>query len=643
MGISNAVRKILLLLCINIGVGNIIAANSISDTINFNIPIKPPTSEEFHLTFYNLYDNINENNTRDPLIYKFYKDTLDISPKSRTEALNLYKTIGIKHKQQGSLSQSLSYFFISLSLAENTKDTSELISSYNLICTVLNYSRRFDEFLKYNEKVELLLQKYVYPAERITYLINLGFYYEKTDRLQKALDTYLKADTLNKVLNDPNLQVDIYESIGSIYEDLDNNDTAEIYFKKALHLAFKQPQKNYLQIVNTLNNIGDCYFEKSKLDSALLIYWYAYDLGIKHTLKKEIDGVLKDIAKIYAEKGDFKKAQFYLNKHIKLYKKIYNEETSSQITQLQIQFDIEKKNQQIKLQQATIKSQHLSWLMMVISLSLVSTILIIVILAYRRQKKLSRKLKESNKKIKEQSIELRHSAEKYKDLNKTKDRFIDIIAHDLRNPFQAISGFSSLLNESFDEIDNEQRKKFVNLIETGANRVLLLVDNLLTWARTRNNRLSILKSSFDIQKVVNDIIKLSELSALQKNINLKSTIPTSTLVYADVNMIDFVVRNLISNAIKFSFIESEIIIESKVVDNGICISVKDQGVGITQDNIDNLFKLETQNRTKGTSGETGTGLGLLICKEYIEKNDGTFIVESKPNIGSIFKFTLPQG
>ncbi len=643
MGINNAVRKILLLLCINIGVGNIIAANSISDTINFNIPIKPPTSEEFHLTFYNLYDNINENNTRDPLIYKFYKDTLDISPKSRTEALNLYKTIGIKHKQQGSLSQSLSYFFISLSLAENTKDTSELISSYNLICTVLNYSRRFDEFLKYNEKVELLLQKYVYPAERITYLINLGFYYEKTDRLQKALDTYLKADTLNKVLNDPNLQVDIYESIGSIHEDLDNNDTAEIYFKKALHLAFKQPQKNYLQIVNTLNNIGDCYFEKSKLDSALLIYWYAYDLGIKHTLKKEIDGVLKDIAKIYAEKGDFKKAQFYLNKHIKLYKKIYNEETSSQITQLQIQFDIEKKNQQIKLQQATIKSQHLSWLMMVISLSLVSTILIIVILAYRRQKKLSRKLKESNKKIKEQSIELKHSAEKYKDLNKTKDRFIDIIAHDLRNPFQAISGFSSLLNESFDEIDNEQRKKFVNLIETGANRVLLLVDNLLTWARTRNNRLSILKSSFDIQKVVNDIIKLSELSALQKNINIKSTIPTSTLVYADVNMIDFVVRNLISNAIKFSFIESEIIIESKVVDNGICISVKDQGVGITQDNIDNLFKLETQNRTKGTSGETGTGLGLLICKEYIEKNDGTFIVESKPNIGSIFKFTLPQG
>jgi signal transduction histidine kinase len=222
-----------------------------------------------------------------------------------------------------------------------------------------------------------------------------------------------------------------------------------------------------------------------------------------------------------------------------------------------------------------------------------------------------------------------------------KDKFFSIIAHDLRSPFQSLMGFSEMLLTEMEENDKALQMSYAKTIHDSSHHIYSLVENLLTWSRAQTNKVTFEPVEISISTVIESVISLLQPVFIQKKIIVETKIESSKKGYADKDMIEMVVRNLITNAIKFtpengkiniSLIENENFLQTEIRDTGIGISVEDQK---------KLFQIDSNYTRKGTNGERGTGLGLILCREFIEKNNGTIRVESKPGQGSSFIFTIP--
>jgi PAS domain S-box-containing protein len=237
---------------------------------------------------------------------------------------------------------------------------------------------------------------------------------------------------------------------------------------------------------------------------------------------------------------------------------------------------------------------------------------------------------------------LRESEMQLRELNATKDKFFSIIAHDLKSPFNAIVGFSELLVEQVKEKDYEGIEEYAGYIHTSSLRAMSLLSNLLEWSRTQIGRMNYSPERIELQAIVNETIELLTDSAKQKGIAISNKIPVKLIVFADKTMIGTILRNLVSNAIKFTNTGGYVNLTAKQVDNELLVSVSDNGVGIRKEAIPNLFLIEESKSTSGTEKETGTGLGLILCKEFIEKHGGRIWVESEEGVGSTFNFTLPK-
>jgi len=237
--------------------------------------------------------------------------------------------------------------------------------------------------------------------------------------------------------------------------------------------------------------------------------------------------------------------------------------------------------------------------------------------------------------------ELRQSEYHLQQLNSQKDKFFNIIAHDLKSPFNAIMGFSELLVEQISEKDYDGIDQYASIIQKSSQHAIDLLMNLLDWARSQTGRMEFIPEYFEMVDLTDETFDQLNDAAIQKAITLRKELPKNLPVFADKNMISTVIRNLISNAIKYTGEGGEIVLSAKKNPDNILVSVKDNGLGIAPDRINKLFRIDTNVSTPGTKNEKGTGLGLILCKEFIEKHDGKIWVESAIGQGSVFSFSIP--
>jgi len=234
-------------------------------------------------------------------------------------------------------------------------------------------------------------------------------------------------------------------------------------------------------------------------------------------------------------------------------------------------------------------------------------------------------------------------AEELKNVNATKDKFFSIISHDLRNPFNNLLGLSRQLRVNIDRYSSEEIRERITLIEESSKRGYQLLENLLEWSMSQTGAIQFKPVELNLTNVIQECLLVLENQIANKKISLIIEVDQCLSVKADYNMLKIIIRNLLTNAFKYSHPDSKVIVRSEFNSNNeIEISVVDDGVGIPEEDISKLFKLETKYTTPGTSDELGTGLGLLLCKEFVEKHNGKIWVESNFNSGSIFKFTLPR-
>lgn len=258
----------------------------------------------------------------------------------------------------------------------------------------------------------------------------------------------------------------------------------------------------------------------------------------------------------------------------------------------------------------------------------------------------ARQIKLKNKELAELNVSLEKKVEQrtkeLEELNTTKDKFFSIIAHDLKNPFNALLGFSSYLVESFDEIPDEEKLEFIKTMHEAAESGYKLLQNLLDWSRTQTGRLKWEPEDVFLNNVISETTELLEKAAKSKNIKVISSVEKDLSAYADENMLKTIIRNLLSNAIKYTHEGGVIKISSERQNGMIEVRVADNGVGIKKEDIPKLFNIGEDHSTKGTNQEVGTGLGLVLCKEFVEKNGGEIRVESEEDKGSEFVFSLPE-
>jgi len=247
-------------------------------------------------------------------------------------------------------------------------------------------------------------------------------------------------------------------------------------------------------------------------------------------------------------------------------------------------------------------------------------------------------LKELNtnleKKVEQRTLEL-------KELNATKDKFFSIIAHDLKNPFNTLLGFSELLITNINEYNKGRIEEFINIIFQTSKNAYMLLENLLEWSRSQTGRLDMAPANIEIAELIDDNIDLNYNNTSNKKLELINKVDKDATAFADSNMIHTVIRNLLSNAIKYTEPGGKIEITSKISNNFIEVTVSDTGIGIKEENIKKLFRIDENFSTKGTGDETGTGLGLILCKEFVRKNGGEIWVNSTFGKGSDFTFKLP--
>ena len=261
----------------------------------------------------------------------------------------------------------------------------------------------------------------------------------------------------------------------------------------------------------------------------------------------------------------------------------------------------------------------------------------------------NRLLEERQEEIQQQAEELTAQADNLRKindelerLNRTKDKFFSIIAHDLRNPFHAIIGFSELLTKEYHSMNDQQKIGLLELINVSSEGAFNLLENLLQWARTQTDKIKYNPENIEINEVVASTLGFLSITAEKKHIKFIDDLKPKTMVYADKNMINTVIRNLVSNAVKFTKNGGEVRISATDKGSMIDIHISDTGIGMNKESLDKLFKIDAYHSTTGTAGETGTGLGLVICREFVEKHGGKLKVESEEKKGSIFSFGLPK-
>jgi signal transduction histidine kinase len=258
-----------------------------------------------------------------------------------------------------------------------------------------------------------------------------------------------------------------------------------------------------------------------------------------------------------------------------------------------------------------------------------------IIQLYRQKERFAALLTQRNKEYQSMNLKL-------KDSNAAKDKFMSILAHDMINPFNAFLGITQFIQRSFNELSKEEIKESINDIAESAKGLYTLLENLLKWGRSQSGRINFSPEHYNLKMLVTGTISVLNTNAMAKNIELVTDVPESVKVFVDPNMITTVIRNLVSNAIKFTPQGGKIKVEAFQSNKITTVSVTDTGMGISESDIKKLFDLSNHHSTVGTSNEKGTGLGLILCKDFVERHGGKIWVESQKGKGSIFTFTLPE-
>lgn len=546
--------------------------------------------------------------------------------------------------QNADYAQSLQVLLTVLNLARQVQDKVSEATALTLIGFNYRFMRQYDQAMNFiNEGITAarLAGDSGMLAAALNEKANLYFY---RNEYQQSKKLHLEALEISNSIQDDYISNYIVHDLAFLYLQEGDYRKALNYFRIDHDYCIQKGEVR--QICISSSNIADMFFHLGKPDSALVYLRMSDSLAQRHNLLYEQSVVYDGYRRFFLLKKDYEKAYHYLEQYNMLSDSLFSLEKAHQIAEMTARYESDKQAQELQRQRLKYSNNRI----IVIISSLFAGIIILLLIGTNiRRRQINRKLAKSNDLITNQKANLDVAFEilaqrekEISEINASKDVFFSIIAHDLRNPFGTLLGFTELLKDHASTFSKQELENITENIYESANSLYQLLENLLAWTRSQTNRLEINPRMFDLNEMVNKNLQLHKNIASHKKISLIPPSVTQAMAYADPEMIDFVVRNLISNAIKYVLPGGKVEIHLSQKSNAARLIVADDGVGITSENQEKLFRIDSKLKTPGTANERGTGLGLIICREFVLKNNGTISVESTPGYGSKFIVTLPD-
>jgi signal transduction histidine kinase len=469
-------------------------------------------------------------------------------------------------------------------------------------------------------------------------LTTYAIVYNDRKMYDSSLHYLLQASQLAAQLQNPYLQNILNGNLAECYLKKGEKDKAFALYSESVEMSKKLDDAEGLAVAKA--GLGEIYVGRG---NTLLGHSYLKDaLGILQQLgiKEQVLGIAEKLADSYEQVGDFKSALQYYKIKTAYNDSLQKDKGRRDAEQLLFNYEIQKKEDEIKLlQQDNAIKQNKNNTQLTILVALSIGLILTIIVAYLFFKNLKNE-RSTRKIIQAQKEEIEEQTHKLRELNTFKDNTFSVLSHDLRSPVNALTSTMMLLDENI--ITPEEFGLYKQELNDKLQSVSILLDNMLYWAQSQmKGQLTLEIIQLNVRNKVQKAFLVLSDAAKQKNIKLDNRVPADMVAFADKDQVDIVVRNLISNAIKFTHRSGEVVVSAVHNGNFIELSVTDNGVGMTSEQMSKLFNKTEHISTRGTGGEKGTGLGLQLCYDIMLRNHGDLKVSSKPGLGSVFTIILP--
>ena len=456
-------------------------------------------------------------------------------------------------------------------------------------------------------------------------LFHLAQLRSRKKQYKEALETHKQALAIRRSINDKSNEAQSLNDIGELYILMKNQDRALANHVEALEI--RQSLKDKKGLAESFNNVGVLYMEQKNFKRAISNLILALQNAREAQAQDELLTTYDYLSRCYKLAGDFEKALVYKESYQGIYEFIQSKKNDRQLLETQNRYTMNKMESAIHVlesdrlqRERVIDSQKKlrNFLFLVMALTTIIATLVLYLYFVKRR-----------------------STQRLKDLNATKDKLFSIIGHDLKGPLNSFTAFSSLLINHADSLTKEEIKTLSIDLDKSLKNLLTLLENLLEWSRSQTGNIDFKREKFSLTSLLKENEELLKGMAQNKSINLINESKSDLEVNAHRHSINTVIRNLLSNAIKFTPQGGTIRLGVAQNNNQLVVSVTDTGVGMSSTVRQKLFMIGAKHSTLGTAKEKGTGLGLILCKDFVEKNGGTIHVESKEGSGSRFYFELP--
>lgn len=557
---------------------------------------------------------------------------LDLARTEYAQAKSLYSQIGYNKGvasttnglgviagKTGKYDEATRHFLEALRVFETTKDTSGIIQSYIKLGVVNDHLGNLDAALDYYLKAERLNTASLHSNASLTLLNNIGIIYGKRNDIATALKYFHKGLRQSATSGSTGVHIALLGSLGTAYEKAGKHDSAQYFQEQALFRARENnlPEEEARALVNLASLFAKINPKKSMelLSDALAITERIRQLNL-------MTEVYESMVNLQKAGGHFREALLLSEKRQQLKDSLFSLQKSKEIANLHAVHELARQENEIR-DLAVINERSILQRNVMIGVVLVALTLIAIGWF------LNRKISILNRQLVRKQIELKKS-------NTVKDKLFSILGHDLRAPLTRVIGLLNVLSLQHrtpdeSEIIEKLRHQSVNTLDT--------LDNLLMWGQSQLKGILLNQQVIHARERIRKTIVLASDYAVQKNVTLIDNTPHDLNVYADAAHFDFVIRNLLSNAIKFSHSGGTVVLNAFPLGNEIIFSIQDSGVGIPKEMQGEIF-LSANESIKGTWNEKGTGIGLMLCREYITENGGRIWVESQANKGATFYFSL---
>ncbi len=501
---------------------------------------------------------------------------------------------------------------------------------------------------------------------------NIGGVYAAIDDLDKSLFFYKKGIRLLREENGIKSLAGSLNNIAKIYKFKGDYDSAMLCFKEAgriydslnfklgkaynigntglLLAEMNQDEKaleNIGQAISILTELGDYYAiadynlsmasfyaKAGKVDLALNFCKHSLKIAKEYGLKEQIKDAHLKISEIYKSNNEFEKAYSHLNQYLIYRDSINNEAVIRKMADLRTEYEVAQKQIEVDYLEEQQKQQNMIFLGLLIIILMLAFLVFLYYRIYKRKQTLNLIITERKEEVEAQRDQLVA-------MNETKEKFLSIVSHDLLGPVNSFKGLSTIMKASIDANDTKDLEYIHKLFDSSVNNLSALLSNLLDWSITQKGAIPYNPERLILFNLVNELLDLFFNMARAKDIILRSTVADDVVIWADINSVKTILRNLVSNSIKFTNAGGEIVISAYRSNDMYAIQVADNGIGMDRDRIDNLLDFDNYTRSAGTKGEGGIGLGLQLVKEFAEMNRGSIAIESQVRVGTKITVFLP--